>query len=129
MNLQPWYFEQASRYIETLWSGTATLQEVREETIRQRNAEYKLMRERLNCGTATVSKKLNILTHADLHTDDTDFMTTVRVLTHNEMMQTHIEPSRVSALCVDLDKERKESQNIKFGVNRFVTKRPRVLQR
>lgn len=122
--LPQWYFEQASRYIETLWSGTATLQEVREETIRQRMAEYKLMRERLG---NTSKKQLKILTHADLHTDED--LTPVKVLTHNEMMQSRVESSRVSALYADVDDERKESQKTVFGVNRFVTKRPRVLQR
>ena len=123
MHLPPWYLKQASRYIETVWSATATPKEVREETIRQRHAEYKLLRERL-CGTTP--QRLKILTHTDLHTDS---MTTVNVLTHNTMMQTRVEPSRVSALCVDLEEERKETQKSKFGVNRFVTKRPRVLQR
>ena len=123
--LPKWYFEQASRYIETLWSGTATLQEVREETTRQRMTEYKLMRERL--GT-TSKKQLKILTHADLHTDG-DSTPILKVLTHNEMMQSRVEPSRVSALYADVDDERKESQKTVFGVNRFVTKRPRVLQR
>ena len=122
--LPQWYFEQASRYIETLWSGTASLQEVREETARQRMAEYQFMRERF--GT---SKPLKILTHADLHTDEEDSTTIVKVLTHNEMMQKRVDPSRVSALYANADDERRESQKTVFGVHRFVTKRPRVLQR
>lgn len=123
--LPQWYFEQASRYIETLRSGTASLQEVREETTRQRMAEYKLMRQRL--GT-TSNKQLKVLNHADLHTEE-DSTTIVKVLTHTEMMQSHVEPSRVSALHANVDDERKESQKTVFGVHRFVTKRPRVLQR
>jgi hypothetical protein len=87
-------------------------------------AEYKLMRERLG---NTSKKQLKILTHADLHTDED--LTPVKVLTHNEMMQSRVESSRVSALYADVDDERKESQKTVFGVNRFVTKRPRVLQR
>ena len=127
MHLPQWYVEQASRYIKVCWSGTATFHEINEEAILQRQAEYRLVNERIRGTTALKIPK--ILTHADLHKDKPSPMTVVKVLDHDDIIKANPQEQRVSAMCADHDAESRESQNIKFGVNRFVTKRPRVLQR
>lgn len=49
MILPRWYIEQASDYIETVQSGVHSSKEVHDATVRQRKAEYELLKAKGKC--------------------------------------------------------------------------------
>lgn len=119
MSLPDWYRQQAVRYIDALWCAQLTVTELHAETVRQRQAEYKLMRIRNGIRDAP-----NISFE--------DISTGVAREEHKVLQHTELPVHRARhdlSWQSDAHDRAQMQQTESFGVQNFATKRPRILQK
>ena len=119
MSLPEWYRKQAERYIEAVWCGCLTISELHAETVRQRQAEYKLMRIRNGIREVTPP------TFDDLSEGVAREHHKVLQYTELPVQHTRDDLSWQS----DTHSRAQMQQSERFGVANFASKRPSILSK